>query len=228
MSQVFTEEGVCLPVTVVRIAENVVSEKRTLERDGYSAIQLGAGAIREKRVNQPELGNFKKKGLDPLRHLVEFRVDADAIADLEVGGKLDLSFFDNVESVDVSGTSKGKGFAGVMKRHNMKGFRATHGTHEYFRHGGSIGMRAKPGKVFKGKKMPGRMGNERVTVTNLRVIRVIPELGIVCIRGAIPGPKNGLVEIRPSDHRPRIMHGIGGSSAEVRSKNPMKASKAKG
>jgi large subunit ribosomal protein L3 len=226
MTQVFTEDGVRLPVTVVKVVDNVITEKRTLEKDGYSALQLGTGDIREKLLTKPALGNFKKKELDPVRHLVEFRASADDLAEYEVGGKIDLSFLDNIESVDVSGVSKGRGFAGVMKRHNMSGFRATHGTHEYFRHGGSIGMRAKPGKVFKGKRMPGHMGDERVTVKNLHVIRVIPELGVVCLRGAVPGAKGALVEIRPSDHRPKRMKGIGGSEAEVRSKNPMKASKA--
>ena len=142
-------------------------QKRTVANEGYSAVQVGAGAIREKLVNQAMAGHFKKANVAPMRWLKETRLDADAVAKLNVGDALTMSLLKDCKSLDVTGVSKGKGTAGVLKRHHMKGFRATHGTHEYFRHGGSIGCRATPGKVHKGKRMAGRMGNETVTTLNV-------------------------------------------------------------
>lgn len=226
MTQVFIDEGVRVPVTVLKVEPNFVVQKRTNDVDGYTAVQIGYGSIREKLVNKPKAGHFKKAGLEPMRHLREFRIDEDELEAFEVGQQVDLASFSEMKSFDATATSKGKGFAGVMKRHNFKGFRATHGTHEYFRHGGSIGCRAKPGKVFKGKKMAGQMGNERVTTINLRVVDFDTENGILLLRGAVPGGKNALVELKPSARMARTILGIGGVQEAQRSKNPMKASKA--
>ena len=226
MTQMFLEDGVRVPVTVMRVQPNVVIQKKTTEKDGYNALQLGYGERREKLLSKPEEGHFKKAGTGAKRFLREMRVTEEELSNYEVGQELNADILKDVESLDIAGISKGKGFAGVMKRHNFKGFRATHGTHEYFRHGGSIGCRAEPGKVFKGKKMPGQMGNARVTVQNLRVIEVDAEEGVVIIRGSVPGPKGGLVELLPSSRRVRPLHGIGGAVVTERSKNPMKASKA--
>ncbi|MBL91293.1 MAG: 50S ribosomal protein L3 [Myxococcales bacterium] len=228
MTQMFLEDGVRVPVTVMRVEPNVVVQKKTVEKDGYNALQLGYGDIREKLVTKPEAGHMKKAGVDMKRYLREVRVTEEELAQYEVGQSITAEILAESESLDIAGVSKGRGFAGVMKRHNMKGFRATHGTHEYFRHGGSIGCRAKPGKVFKGKKMPGHMGNARVTVKNLRVIEVDGEEGVVIVRGSIPGPKGGLVELHQSSRKVRPLHGIGGAVITERSKNPMKASKAAG
>jgi len=228
MTQMFLEDGVRVPVTVMRVEPNIVIQKKTVEKDGYNALQLGYGDIREKLVNRPTTGHFKKAGTDNKRFLREVRVTEEQLAEYEVGQVLTADVLTDTESLDIAGISKGAGFAGVMKRHNMKGFRATHGTHEYFRHGGSIGCRAKPGKVFKGKSMPGQMGNARVTVKNLRVIEVDGEEGVVIVRGSVPGPKGGLVELYGSGRRVRPLHGIGGAVVTERSKNPMKASKAAG
>ena len=228
MTQMFLEDGVRVPVTVIRVEPNVVIQKKTVEKDGYNALQLGYGSIREKLLSKPEAGHLKKAGGELKRHLREVRVSEEELAQYEVGQAINADVLSDCESLDIAGVSKGRGFAGVMKRHNMAGFRATHGTHEYFRHGGSIGCRAKPGKVFKGKKMPGHMGNARVTVKNLRVIEVDGEEGVVIVRGSVPGPKGGLIELHNSTRRVRPLHGIGGAVITERSKNPMKASKAAG
>lgn len=226
MMQLFVEDGVCVPVTVLQITPNAVVQKRTEAVDGYTALQLGAGDIREKLVNLPKKGHFKKAGVEPKRHLVEFRVSSKEAEAYEMGASIGMDLFKDVVSVDVAATSKGKGYAGVMKRHNFSGFRATHGTHEFFRHGGSIGCRAKPGKVFKGKRMSGHMGDERVTVINLRVIRFMAEEGLLCVRGAVPGGKGSMVEIRPSTRKAKALHGVAGAQVEEGLKNPMKAAKA--
>ncbi|MFZ9887365.1 MAG: 50S ribosomal protein L3 [Myxococcota bacterium] len=225
MTQIYTAEGVRLPVTVLKIEPNTVIQKRSVENDGYTALQVGTGAKSSKRVTKPEAGHYKNAEQEPRRYLREFRVDGDTLGKYEVGQDVSLGLFDGVTSVDVSGTSKGKGFAGVMKRHNMAGFRATHGTHEYFRHGGSIGMRSRPGKVFKGKRMPGHMGNERVTVINLNLVQVLAEENLLLVRGAVPGAKGALLEVRPSLHKARKIPGLS-TEAQEASKNPMKASKA--
>lgn len=225
MTQIFTPEGVRIPVTVLRIDSNTIVQKRTTENDGYTALQVGYGQISPKRVNQPRAGHFKKAEVEPRRVLREFRVSEEDLAKYEVGQELPLSLFEGVASVDVSGISKGKGFAGVMKRHNMAGFRASHGTHEYFRHGGSIGMRSRPGKVFKGKPMAGQMGNERVTVQNVNLVQVLAEDNLLLVRGAVPGSKGTVVEVRPSFHKAKRIPGLA-TEAQEASKNPMKASKA--
>lgn len=227
MTQIFTPEGVRVPVTVLQIEPNTIVQKRTMENDGYTALQVGYGKVSPKRVNKPTAGHYKKAEQEARRLLREFRVDEEQLGKYEVGQSLPLEIFDGVASVDVSGISKGKGFAGVMKRHNMSGFRATHGTHEYFRHGGSIGMRSRPGKVFKGKRMAGHMGNERVTVQNVNLLQIITDQNLLLVRGAVPGTKGTVLEVRPSAHRARKIPGLSAEAQEA-SKNPMKASKAGG
>lgn len=226
MTQVFVDEGVRIPVTVLRVDPNVIISKKTMERDGYTAIQVGFGDIREKLVTKSLKGHFAKANVSPMRHLREIRVDAKHLEDLNIGQNIDLSLFEDVKSLDVSSVSKGKGYAGVMKRHNFAGFPASHGTHETFRHGGSIGMRAQPGKVLKGKRMAGHMGDELVTTINLRVIRIMKEENLILVRGAVPGGKGALVELKASRHAPKAIRHIGGQMVEEASKNPMKASKA--
>ena len=226
MTQIFIEDGVRVPVTVLKVEPNVIVTKKTKERDGYTALQLGFGQIRQKLVDKPTTGHFKKSNLTPTRHLMEFRVDEKTLEKYEIGSAIGLEFFEGATSIDVAGTSKGKGFAGVMKRHNFSGFPRTHGTHEYFRHGGSIGMRAQPGKVLKGKRMAGQMGDERVLAINLRIIRVMPEEGLLLVRGAVPGAKNKMVELYRSTRKAKALPGVAGTVIEEGSKNPMKASKA--
>jgi large subunit ribosomal protein L3 len=226
MTQIFVDEGVRIAVTVLKVEPNVVISKRTKEKDGYTAVQIGFGDIREKLVNKAKAGHFAKANVKAMRHLREWRVDEKTLEGLEIGQNIDLGLLEGVTSIDVSSVSKGKGYAGVMKRHNFGGFPATHGTHETFRHGGSIGMRAQPGKVLKGKKMAGHMGVELVTTLNLRVIRVMNEEGLLLVRGAVPGGKGAVVEVKASTRSAKAIRHIGGQVVEEASKNPMKASKA--
>ncbi|MFT3661283.1 MAG: 50S ribosomal protein L3 [Gordonia sp. (in: high G+C Gram-positive bacteria)] len=194
MTQVFDENNRVVPVTVIATSGNVVTQLRTEERDGYSAVQLAYGAIDPRKVNKPVSGQFAKAGVTPRRHLTEIRV-AD-VADFEVGQELGADLFADGVKVDVTGTSKGKGFAGVMKRHGFAGLGASHGAHRVHRAPGSIGGCATPGRVFKGMRMAGRMGNEKVTTQNLTVYKVDAEAGLLLIKGAIPGRKGGIVVIR--------------------------------
>src|SRR5919106_1674648 len=191
MTRVFDENNRLVPVTVVKAGPCVVTQVRTPEVDGYSAVQLGFGEIDPRKVNRPEGGHFAKAGVPPRRHLVELRT-ADA-GTYTVGQELTAEVLDGVSSVDVIGTSKGKGTAGVMKRHGFKGLGASHGTQRKHRSPGSIGGCATPGRVFKGLRMAGRMGHVKVTTQNLLVHRVDPESGLILIKGAVPGPKGGLV-----------------------------------
>jgi large subunit ribosomal protein L3 len=225
MTQVFMEDGVLVPVTAIHIEPNTVIAHKTDEKDGYVSVQVGAGAIREKLVTKARAGQFKASGVVPTRHLMEFRL-SEIPENLAVGQSYGIEFCKDMASIDVTGTSKGKGFAGVMKRHHMAGFPGSRGTHEYFRHGGSIGMRARPGKVLKGKRMAGQMGNETSTTINLRVIRVDEENKLLLVRGAVPGPKGGMVVFHQSFRKPMALHGVSGAQVEEASKNPMKASKA--
>lgn len=226
MTQLFLEDGVCVPVTVLQIKDNVVVQKRSADVDGYDAVQIAYGEVREKNLNKPKLGLFAKKNIAPKRHLREFRMDQSLVSTFEEGASASLEWLKSVESVDITGISKGKGFAGVMKRHNFKGFDATHGAHETFRGGGSIGMREYPGRVLKGKKMAGHMGCDRVTVKNVRIVRFMEDERILCLRGAVPGGKGGLIELRMSNRKAKMIHGISGPKEEKGLKNPMKASKA--
>ncbi|CAN5587140.1 50S ribosomal protein L3 [soil metagenome] len=194
MTQVFDENNRVVPVTVVKAGPNVVTQIRTEERDGYSAVQLAFGAIDPRKVNKPTSGQFTKAGVTPRRHVVELRV-ADT-SDYEVGQELTAEVFEDGAYVDVTGTSKGKGFAGTMKRHCFKGQGASHGTQAVHRRPGSIGGCATPGRVFKGMRMSGRMGSDRITTQNLSVHKVDAENGLLLIKGAIPGRKGGLVIVK--------------------------------
>ncbi|GAA0227263.1 50S ribosomal protein L3 [Cryptosporangium japonicum] len=194
MTQVFDENNRIVPVTVVQAGPNVVTQVRTPERDGYSAVQVAFGGIDPRKVNKPESGHFKAAGVTPRRHLVEIRT-TDA-AEYEVGQEVSAEIFEQGIKVDVVGTSKGKGYAGVMKRHGFKGLGAGHGTQRKHRAPGSIGGCATPGRVFKGLRMAGRMGGVRTTTMNLSVHRVDAEKGLILVKGAVPGPKGGLVLIR--------------------------------
>lgn len=197
-TQVFTDDGTVRRVTAIQTGPCVVIDKRTEEKNGYSAVVLGFGEKREKLVNKPEAGQFKKAGVAPTRVVKELRLPADKVAGYEIGQTISTAdVFEEGQFVDVSGTSKGRGFAGVMKRHGFAGAAtATHGTHEYKRHGGSIGMNMTPGRVLKGQRMPGQYGNKKTTVQNLKVAKVLAEEGIVLVEGSVPGPKRGVVVVR--------------------------------
>jgi large subunit ribosomal protein L3 len=194
MTQVFDENNRIVPVTVVKAGPCVVTQVRTPEKDGYSAVQLGFGAIDPRKVNRPEGGHFAKAGVTPRRHLVELRTK-DA-GDYTVGQELTVDVLTDVTKVDVIGTSKGKGTAGVMKRHGFKGLGAGHGVQRKHRSPGSIGGCATPGRVFKGMRMAGRMGAVTTTTLSLKVHAVDAEKGLVLIKGAVPGPRGGLLLVR--------------------------------
>jgi large subunit ribosomal protein L3 len=194
MTQVFDENNRVVPVTVVQAGPNVVTQVRTAENDGYVAIQLAYGAIDPRKVNKPRSGHFAKAGITPRRHLVELRT-TDA-GEYTVGQEITAEVFDSGTVVDVVGTSKGKGTAGVMKRHGFKGLGAGHGVQRKHRSPGSIGGCATPGRVFKGLRMAGRMGTDRVTTQNLTVHRVDTERGLLLIKGAVPGPRGGLLFVK--------------------------------
>jgi len=198
MTQIFADNGDSLAVTVIEIGKNVVIQLKSADgSDGYDAVQLGINEQKPQRLTKPERGHFEKAGVAPQKFVREIRLQAADAAKYPAGGTVSAEdLFTVDDAVDVTGTSKGRGFAGVMKRYNFAGFMRTHGTHEFFRHGGSIGCRLTPGHVFKGKKMPGHMGAERTTVQNLRVIRIDAEKGLVYIRGGVPGPNGGYVVVR--------------------------------
>jgi large subunit ribosomal protein L3 len=198
MTRIFTEEGNSVPVTVIEVSPNRITQIRNEEKDGYSAIQVTCGSRRTSLVSRPEAGHFTKAGVEAGEGLWEFRLEGDEGTDFEVGSELTVERFEAGQQVDVTGTSKGKGFAGVVKRHNFRTQDATHGNSLSHRAPGSIGQCQTPGRVFKGKKMAGHMGDERVTTLNLQVVRVDAERNLLLIRGAVPGAKGGHVFVRPS------------------------------
>jgi large subunit ribosomal protein L3 len=200
MTQVFSDDGKIVPVTVVAAGPCVVTAVRSPDADGYSAVQLGYGDVDPRKVNKPRAGVFTKAGVTPRRYLVELRTD-DA-SEYTLGQEVTAETFESGEIVDVTATSKGKGFAGVMKRHGFHGLSASHGTQRKHRSPGSIGGCAFPGHVFKGLKMAGRMGGERTTVLNLTLHGVDSEKGLLLIRGAVPGPAGGLVVVRSAVKSP--------------------------
>lgn len=195
MTQVFKEDGTLLPVTVVKAGPCVVVQKKTVEGEGYNALQLGFGEIRVKLVNKPKAGHFKKAGVEPMRYLREFRTDD--VAEYEVGQELKVDVFAEGDKVDATGISKGRGFKGVIARHGQHRGPMTHGS-RYHRRPGSMGACSYPGKVFKGKKLPGHTGVERVTIQNLEVVMVNAEKDMLLIKGAIPGANGQLVTIKKS------------------------------
>ncbi len=192
MTRYFVEDGVSVPVTIIKAGPCVVIQKKSLEKEGYEAIQVGFEAQEEKRINQPLKGHFKAAGDLFFRYLTEIRVD-DAAA-FEVGQEIKSDIFEIGDVVQVSGRSKGRGFTGVMKRWGFSGGRKTHGSRSH-RVPGSIGMSATPGRVFKGKKLPGRMGNQKVTIKNLEILDLRPEQDVIALKGSVPGSRNSLVEI---------------------------------
>ena len=194
MTQVWDADNRVVPVTVVKAGPCVVTQVRSIEKDGYAAVQIAFGEIDPRKVNQPEKGHFEKAGIAPRRHLVELRT-SDA-AEYAAGQEITAEVFESGQKIDVVGTSKGKGFAGVMKRHNFRGLGAGHGVQRKHRSPGSIGACATPGRVFKGVRMAGRMGHERVTVQNLTVHAIDAEKGLLLIKGAVPGPNGGLVLVK--------------------------------
>ena len=195
MTQVFTESGELVPVTVISAGSCSVTQRKTPATDGYSAVQIGAGDQKPQRLTAADRGHRRKSGKLPAT-LHEFRVEE---SDLEVGQEIRLAdLFKAGDQIDVTGVSKGRGFAGVIRRHGFAGFPGSHGTHESFRHGGSIGNRSYPGRVFKGKQMPGQLGNRRVTTLNLRIVEVREEDNLLLVRGAVPGSRNAMVVIRPA------------------------------
>lgn len=207
MTQLFDAEGNRTAVTVVDVRGNVVVQKKSKDgKDGYSALKLGFGDVHQHvkegteprwRLSRPRVGVFTKAGIAaPKSHLKEIRVLEADLARYEVGQELGASEFATGEFIDVTGTSKGRGFTGVLKRHNFGGMRSSHGVHEFFRHGGSIGMGTWPGRVFKGTGMAGHHGNARITTQNLRVHKVLAEDGLILVKGAVPGPNGGVVMLR--------------------------------
>ncbi|TVQ91781.1 MAG: 50S ribosomal protein L3 [Deltaproteobacteria bacterium] len=198
MTQFFRDDGEVVAVTLIEAGPCPVLQVKTEDgSDGYNAVQLGFGDQKEHRINKPEKGHFDKAGVSVKRAVKEIRVSKDKASSVERGQTLKVSdIFEVGQRVDVTGTSKGRGFAGVMKRYHFAGFIRTHGTHEFFRHGGSIGTRLTPGMVLKGKKMPGHMGNVKTTVQNLAVERIDEERNLIMVRGGVPGPNGGLVILR--------------------------------
>jgi large subunit ribosomal protein L3 len=200
MTQVWDDDNRVVPVTVLRVTPLRVVQVKTPERDGYSALQVTLGDRNPRKLTSPERGHFDKAGVAPGRRLVELRIDD--VSDYEVGQELAVDILEAGELVDVTALSKGRGFAGVMKRHGFSGQKASHGAHRIHRAPGSIGACATPARVFKGKRMAGRLGGEKVTTLNLQVVESDPERGLLLVRGAVPGPKGGTVIVRDAVKAP--------------------------
>ena len=217
MTQIFDESGKVIPVTVIEAGPCVVVQKKTAEKDGYNAIQLGFDTVAESKLTKPEAGHLKKAGVEAKKHLKEFKLDA--AADMNVGDVIKADTFAAGDKVDVVGTSKGHGYQGVVKRWNAGRTPMTHGGGPVHRHAGSMGSSSDPSRIFKGKIGAGQMGVEQVTIQNLDVVKVDSELNMLVIRGAIPGPKGGLVFVKSTVKNNKIKRGDAGIS-----KNPQKAS----
>ncbi len=198
MTRIFTEDGASIPVSVVEVLPNRITQIKTNETDGYQAIQVSTGTRRASRVSKPAAGHFAKAGVESGRGLWEFRVNGDEAAELEVGGEVSIGIFEDGQKIDVTGRTIGKGFQGGIKRHNFSMQDATHGNSISHRSNGSIGMCQTPGRVIKGKKMSGHMGNVQRTTQNLELVRVDTERGLLLIKGSIPGAKGGDVIIKPA------------------------------
>ena len=199
MTRIFLDDGRMIPVTLIEAGPCKVVQIKTVETDNYQAIQLGFLEKKEKRSNKPEIGHFKRAGLPPMRFLREFR--NYLIQDEKVGDEIKADIFAPGDKLDITGKTKGRGFAGVIKRHGFHGHKASHGTHESFRGAGSIGQCAWPGKVWKGKRMAGRMGNERFTARNLEIVRLEVEKNLIMVKGAVPGANGGIVELRHTNKK---------------------------
>ncbi len=200
MTQIFEDSGEAIPVTVIQAGPCPIVQLKTQEKDGYQAVQLGFGKQKESRINKPKRGHFAKAGIDSAFVLREFRVQS--LDDVSVGSIVDASVFSEGELVDVTGTSKGRGFTGVVKRWKFAGGKKSHGGEQDLRRPGSIGASATPSRVFKGKRMPGRYGAKRHTAQNLSVIQADPERNLLVVKGAVPGPPNGLLLIRKASKAP--------------------------
>jgi len=194
MTQIFDDKGNVIPVTVIQAGPCRVIHRKSKEKHGYEAIQIGFEEVDEKKVSKPMLGHFKKHNSPAYKYLREFRLKL--YTDVKEGEVFDVSMFEENELLKITGTSKGKGFQGVMKRHNFHGFKATHGVHESYRGPGSIGQCATPARVFKGKKLPGHQGVDKVSVLNLQVVKVDVEKNLVIVKGAVPGHRNSIVRLR--------------------------------
>ena len=217
MTQIFDEAGKVIPVTVIEAGPCVVTQKKTVEKDGYTAVQLGFEDVPERKLTKPELGHLKKAGVSAKRVLKEF--DLNNAESLNIGDEIKADAFAAGDRVDVTGISKGKGYAGVIKRHGAHRLKESHGTGPVHRHAGSMGPATDPSRIFKGKIGAGQMGNEQVTVLNLDVVKVDTELGLIAVRGAIPGPKGGIVTVRNSVINVKEKGAAAGISS-----NPQKAS----
>ena len=193
MTQIFDEKGNVIPVTVIEVEPNVIAQVKTVETDGYNAIQLGFGDVKDKHINKPEAGHFAKAKIANKKHLREFRLDS--IEGMKVGDELKADVFEAGEKIDVQGTSKGKGFQGVIKRHGQSRGPMGHGS-MYHRRPGSMGSTSTPGRVFKGKKLPGHMGKVTITIQNLDVVRTDMDKNVLLIKGSVPGPKNAILKIK--------------------------------
>ncbi len=217
MTQIFEENGRVIPVTVIEAGPCVVAQKKTIEKDGYNSVQLAFGDVAERKLSKPELGHLKKAGVSAKRHLKEFKLDN--ASELEVGAEIKAGVFAAGDHIDVTGTSKGHGFEGSVKRHGTHVQKNSHGGGPVHRHSGSMGACSTPSRIFKGKNMPGHMGAEQVTIQNLDVVKVDEELNMIVVRGAIPGPKGGLVYLKSTVKTIKVAKGDAGIS-----KNPQKAS----
>lgn len=197
MTQLFDESGKVIPVSIIQAGPcRVLEKKSAVGKDRYSAIKLGFEEVAARKLRKPEAGYFAKLGIEPLRYIREVRVPEEQIPEIEVGAVVGVGIFEPGDYVNVTGNIKGRGFSGVMKRWRFRGKRASHGTHTYFRHGGSVGSHTWPGRIWKGKKMPGHYGGTRKTIENLLVVKVVPERNLLLVKGAIPGHKNSLVLVK--------------------------------
>ena len=217
MTQIFDESGKVIPVTVIEAGPCVVTQKKTTEKDGYNAVQLGFEDVKESKLTKPEAGHLKKADVAFKKHLKEFKIEK--AAEMNVGDEVKASVFAVGDKIDVTGISKGHGYQGVIKRWGAHRLKESHGTGPVHRHAGSMGSSTDPSRIFKGKIGAGQMGNEQVTVLNLDVVKVDPELGVIAVRGAIPGPKGGLVYLRNS-----VINVKEKGAAAAASVNPQKAS----
>ena len=225
MTQIFDESGKVIPVTVVEAGPCVVTQKKTVETDGYTAVQLGFGDVKESKLSKPEAGHLKKAGVAPKKYLKEFKLDG--AADMNVGDEVKADTFAAGDKIDVTGITKGHGYQGVVKRWNAGRTPMSHGGGPVHRHAGSMGSTTDPSRIFKGKIGAGQMGCDQVTIQNLDIVKVDPELNLIAVRGAIPGPKGGLVLIKSTVKTHRIKHadtGISNNPQKASGRNPQKAS----
>lgn len=196
MTQFFKDDGTKVSVTILEAGPCSVIQKKNLKKDGYNSLQIGFGTRKEKHLSKPQIGHFKKHGVEASRYVKEFRFCDEVHECLNEGSKISVEQFNVGELVDITATSKGMGFAGVMKKHNFRGRPASHGTHESFRGPGSMGNCTTPGRVFKGKKMPGQMGNVKTNIQNLSIFKIEPEKNLLYVKGIVPGAKGAIVQIR--------------------------------